>query len=49
MAFWSVFWGLLLLVCLLVFAGLAVVVAVGGYGDIQALFRRMDEGHREDG
>ena len=44
---WMMFWGLLLAIVLLVFAGLTVVVAIGGLFDIRALFRTIDAQHRE--
>ena len=49
MAFWSTFWGLLFVVCILGFAGLAVVVAVGGVSDIRSLFRSIEEQHERGG
>ncbi len=41
MEFWSTLWTAVFVVCLLVFAGVAVYVGVGAIGDIRALFRRM--------
>ena len=42
---WALFWGLLLVAALVVFAGLAIVVSIGGLGDIRAMLRRIDEQH----
>lgn len=46
MEFWSTFWSVVFVLCLLLFAGVAVYVSVGALGDIRALFRRMG---RRDG
>ncbi len=47
MSFWEVFWQVVLLVSLVAFAGLAVVVAIGGLGDIRAMLRSIDKHHDE--
>ena len=47
MDFWITFWGVCFLICMVVFAGVAVIVAVGGVSDIRALFSGIDEQHRE--
>ena len=47
MDFWITFWGLCFLICMVVFAGMAVIVAVGGVSDIRALFTGIDEQHRK--
>ena len=44
---WLVFWQFLLGVSLAVYAILVVLVAVGGFKDIRALFRSLDEQHRK--
>jgi hypothetical protein len=49
MMFWSTLWMVVFVVSMLVFAGVAVMVTIGGIGDIRALFRRMDERHEENG
>jgi len=46
MEFWSTFWAVVFVICLLLFAVVAVYVSVGALGDIRALFRRMG---RRDG
>ena len=46
---WAVFWGWLLIVVFGVFALLAVVVTIGGFFDVKALFSNMDRQHDEGG
>ena len=46
MEFWSTLWAVVFVLCLLLFAGVAVYVSVGALGDIRALFRRM--GRRDE-
>lgn len=41
MEFWSTLWAVVFVLCLLLFAVVAVYVSVGALGDIRALFRRM--------
>ena len=41
MEFWSAMWTVVFVVCLLLFAGVAVYVGVGAISDIRALFRKM--------
>ena len=43
MEFWMLFWKVVFIVTLLLFAVLAVVVTIGGFKDIIALFRAMDK------
>jgi Na+/proline symporter len=45
MAFWSNFWGLLLVVSMVIFAGVTVAVAIGGFSDIKSLFRSLESQH----
>ncbi len=47
MVFWSTFWTVVFVLCLLLFAAVAVYVGVGAIGDIKALFRRMDRRDEE--
>ena len=49
MDFWITFWTVLLVLGLTVFAGLAVVVSIGGFFDIKRLFRSFDARHAEEG
>ena len=41
MEFWSTLWAVVFVLCLVLFAVVAVYVSVGALGDIRALFRRM--------
>lgn len=41
MEFWGTLWAVVFVLCLLLFAVVAVYVSVGALGDIRALFRRM--------
>ena len=41
MEFWSTLWAVVFVLCLLLFAVVAVYVSVGALEDIRALFRRM--------
>jgi len=47
MGFWINFWTFLLVAALVVFAGLAIVVTIGGFFDIKALFRSIEAKHAE--
>ncbi len=47
MDFWTLFWTCLLVVAVVVFAGLAVVVTIGGFSDVWALFRSIDAKHAD--
>lgn len=47
MEFWQGFWTVLLVVSLTAFAGLAVVVSIGGFFDVKALFKRLEDQHRD--
>lgn len=44
MEFWSTLWTVVFVLCLLIFAGVAVYVSIGALGDIRALFKRMGGG-----
>ena len=41
MEFWSTLWTAVFVLCLLIFAAVAIYVSVGAIGDIRALLRRM--------
>ncbi len=45
MSFWEIFWQVILLVSVVAFAGLAVVVAIGGFGDIRSMLHSIDTSH----
>ncbi len=46
MLFWQTLWTIVLILGLLIFAVLSVVVAIGGYADLRALFRDIDAQHQ---
>jgi len=46
MTFWITLWTGLLILGLLIYAGVALAVSVGGLFDIRSMFRRLDEQHR---
>ncbi len=48
MEFWASFWGGLLLVGLLGFAALSLVVALGGFKEIRALFEGIEAQHEDE-
>lgn len=48
MPFWPNFWMWFLLLGLVLFFALAVVVAIGGFFDIRALFKTIREQHERD-
>jgi hypothetical protein len=45
---WLLFWKLLLMAAFAMFGILAVVVAIGGFSDIRALFRSVDAQHESE-
>lgn len=45
---WATFWGWLFIFVLVVFALLAVVITIGGFFDVKALFKSIDEQSRDD-
>jgi len=50
MNFWINLWTLFFLVSLALFAGLAVIVSIGGFFDIRSLFKSLtDRTEQEDG
>lgn len=46
MNFWETFWPLVFIVCVVAFAGLAIVVTIGGISDIRAMLRSIEHDHR---
>lgn len=48
MAFWIVFWKVVFIATIALFACLAVWVTVKGFDDIKNLFLRIDESHRQN-
>ena len=49
MGFWVPFWEVVVIATLVVFAGLVVVVGIGGFFDILALFKKIEAQHKEAG
>jgi len=47
MSFWAAFWQWLLVIALILFLGLAVIISIGGFFDIRALFRNIQRQHDE--
>jgi hypothetical protein len=45
MSFWAQFWMWFLVFGLVMFAGLAVAVSIGGFFDVRAMFKRIREQH----
>jgi hypothetical protein len=48
MEFWIVFWKIVFIATVAMFAGMAIWVAVKGFGDIKKLFLRIDESHEQN-
>ncbi|MHC4401219.1 MAG: hypothetical protein ACYTG0_16220 [Planctomycetota bacterium] len=48
MSFWLDFWTVVLIVAVVSLTGLAIVVSIGGFFDLKALFRSIDAKHAEE-
>jgi hypothetical protein len=48
MNFWINFWAFFFFVSLAIFAGLAVVVTIGGFFNIRSLFKSLGAKHKEE-
>jgi hypothetical protein len=48
MGFWIFLWKAVLILGVVLFAGMAVWVSIGGLLDIKRLFARIEAGHRKD-
>jgi hypothetical protein len=48
MQFWISFWTAVLIAAVAIFTGLAVVVAIGGFFDVKAMFRTILTHHAEE-
>ena len=46
--FWIILWKILLVGGLILFAGMAVWVTIGGFFDIKRLFKRIAESHEQE-
>ena len=42
---WTTFWGWLLVIVLLIYAGLAVAITNGGFLDVKAMLSTIDDRH----
>ena len=42
---WTTFWGWLLVIVLLIYAGLAVAITIGGFLDVKAMLTTIDDRH----
>ena len=49
MNFWIYFWSIFFFVSLVIFAGLAVTVTIGGFFNIRSLFKSLTTKHEEKG
>ncbi len=49
MAFWISFWAAVLGLGIAAFTVLAVVVTVGGFADVKAMFRNIERHHEQEG
>ncbi len=47
MSFWVGFWTVLLILAALIFAGMAVVVTIGGFFDLKSMFKQLKKQQRE--
>lgn len=45
MEFWVKFWTVFFIISLVIFAGLAVAVTIGGFFNIRSLFKSLEEEH----
>ncbi len=45
---WATFWGWLFVIVLSIFALLSIVVAIGGFFDVKAMFKAINEQHDHD-
>ncbi len=45
---WMTLWKVVFVVSLVVFAGMAVWVTIGGFADIKRMFARIEESHKAE-
>ena len=48
MNFWINFWTIFFIASLVLFAGMAIVVSIGGFFNIRSLFRSLTTKHEEE-
>lgn len=46
---WAIFWGGLLVTVLVIFACLSIAITIGGFFDIKALLKTIDDRHKSSG
>ena len=44
---WTTFWGWLLVIVLVVYAILAITIAIGGFFDVKEMLTTMDDQHKQ--
>lgn len=42
---WTTFWGWLLVIVLVIYAGLAIAITIGGFFDVKAMLTAIDDQH----
>ena len=42
---WATFWGWLLVIVLVIYAGLAIVITIGGFFDVKGMLTTIDAQH----
>ncbi len=45
---WTTFWGWLLVTVLVIYAGLAIAITIGGFFDVKAMLTTIDDQHDAD-
>tara|TARA_B100000749_G_C18155194_1_gene353465 strand:+ start:361 stop:513 length:153 start_codon:yes stop_codon:yes gene_type:complete len=45
---WMMLWKLVLIGGVVLFAGMAIWVSIGGFADIKRLFKRIEESHKDE-
>ncbi|MCB1224354.1 MAG: hypothetical protein KDK99_00965 [Verrucomicrobiales bacterium] len=45
---WILFWKITLITTVTIFCGVSLVVAIGGFFDVKAMFKDIDEEHEEE-
>ena len=46
---WTTFWGWLLVIVLVIYAGLAIAITIGGFFDVNVMLTTIDDQHNPDG
>ncbi len=45
---WITFWGWLLIIVLVIYAGLAIAITIGGFVDVKGMLTTIDKQHESD-